>query len=84
MIPIKTLNCIADIKLKSFPFPIHIIQAGLQAAGLKAHLMCQPLGYRTPDGGSYGWIELPEYPYGNLYNIYFKLKFGLVNSIKLI
>ena len=61
----EILPDLADIKPKLFP--IFIIQAGLQAAGLKAHLMCQPLGYRTPDGGSYGWIELPEYPYGDLY-----------------
>ena len=28
------------------------------------HLMAQPLGYRTPDAGDYGWATLPEYPYG--------------------
>ena len=30
------------------------------------HLMAQPLGYRTPDAGDYGWATLPEYPYGEL------------------
>ena len=28
--------------------------------------MAQPLGYRTPDAGDYGWATLPEYPYGEL------------------
>ena len=28
------------------------------------HLMAQPLGYRTPDVGRYGWVTLPEFPYG--------------------
>ena len=33
------------------------------------HLMAQPLGYRTPDVGRYGWITLPEFPYGNRIDI---------------
>ena len=33
--------------------------------GLSVHMMAQPLGYRTPDVGRYGWITLPEFPYGN-------------------
>ena len=28
-------------------------------------MMAQPLGYRTPDVGRYGWITLPEFPYGD-------------------
>jgi len=23
----------------------------------------QPLGYRVPDGGSFGWVEIPEFPF---------------------
>jgi len=30
---------------------------------LKPYLMAQPLGYRVPDGGSYGWVEIPEFPF---------------------
>ena len=26
--------------------------------------MAQPLGYRTPDVARYGWITLPEFPFG--------------------
>ena len=26
--------------------------------------MAQPLGYRTPDVARYGWITLPEVPFG--------------------
>jgi len=54
-------NCLFDpfITLET----MKVMKAGLKDASLTAHLMCQPLGYRTPDGGSYGWIELPEYPY---------------------
>ena len=33
--------------------------------GLSVHMMAQPLGYRTPDVARYGWITLPEFPYGN-------------------
>ena len=24
------------------------------------------LGFRCPDGGSYGWVEIPEFPFGRL------------------
>ena len=27
--------------------------------------MVQPLGYRTPDGGHFGWVDLDEFPYGD-------------------
>ena len=33
--------------------------------GLNVHMMAQPLGYRTPDVGRFGWVTLPEFPYGN-------------------
>ena len=35
------------------------------------HLMAQPLGYRTPDAGDYGWATLPEYPYGEMRRVIF-------------
>ena len=40
-----------------------LMKEGLDKAGLKPHLMCQPLGYRVPDAGHFGWINIPEFPY---------------------
>ena len=31
--------------------------------GLSPYLMAQPNGYRCPDGGSFGWVEVTEFPY---------------------
>ena len=42
-----------------------IILKHVTISGLSVHMMAQPLGYRTPDVGRYGWITLPEFPYGN-------------------
>lgn len=60
--PIIGTNCLFDpfinlVTMRKF-------KAGLDTAGLKPFLMAQPLGYRTPDGGNYGWIQLPEFPLG--------------------
>jgi len=59
--PIIGINCLFDpfIALET----ISKMKAGLDGAGLSPYLMCQPLGYRTPDGGCYGWIYLPEFPH---------------------
>ncbi|XP_011375599.1 S-methylmethionine--homocysteine S-methyltransferase BHMT2 [Pteropus vampyrus] len=43
---------------------IKLMKEGLQAAGLKAHLMVQSLGFHTPDCGKGGFLDLPEYPFG--------------------
>uniref|UniRef100_A0A8D1GQC6 Betaine--homocysteine S-methyltransferase 1 n=1 Tax=Sus scrofa TaxID=9823 RepID=A0A8D1GQC6_PIG len=43
---------------------VKLMKEGLQAAGLKAHLMSQPLAYHTPDCGKQGFIDLPEFPFG--------------------
>lgn len=41
------------------------VKSALQEAGLeKVHLMCQPLGYMTPDAKKQGFIDLPEFPFG--------------------
>lgn len=55
------LNCLFDpfIMLES----MKIIKDALDKEGLKPFLMAQPLGYRTPDGGPFGWNNLDEYPY---------------------
>ncbi|XP_034048568.1 betaine--homocysteine S-methyltransferase 1 [Thalassophryne amazonica] len=43
---------------------VKMMKDGIQDAGLKAHLMCQPLAYHTPDCGIQGFIDLPEFPFG--------------------
>ncbi|XP_023585224.1 S-methylmethionine--homocysteine S-methyltransferase BHMT2 isoform X2 [Trichechus manatus latirostris] len=40
-----------------------LMKEGLQAAGLKAHLIVQSLGFHTPDCGKGGFLDLPEYPF---------------------
>ena len=61
------MNCLYD------PFIIievmGLMKETLEAENLKPYLMAQPLGYRTPDGGHFGWIDIPEFPFGK--NIYF-------------
>jgi len=39
------------------------VKKGLEAAGLKRHLMVQPLGFKTPDANAQGFIDLPEFPF---------------------
>ena len=55
------LNCLFD------PFQMldcmKIMKDDMDKEGLKPFLMCQPLGYRAPDGGHMGWINIPEFPY---------------------
>uniref|UniRef100_A0A2K6LAR7 Betaine--homocysteine S-methyltransferase 2 n=1 Tax=Rhinopithecus bieti TaxID=61621 RepID=A0A2K6LAR7_RHIBE len=43
---------------------MELMKEGLERAGLKAHLMVQPLGFHTPDCGKEGFVDLPEYPFG--------------------
>ena len=42
------------------------MKAGLEEANMldSVYLMCQPLGYFTPDAGRQGFIDLPEFPFG--------------------
>jgi len=40
-----------------------LMKKGLEAAGLKKHLVTQPLAYLTPDAGKQGFIDLPEFPF---------------------
>ncbi len=48
---------------------VKIMKDALNAANLKPHLMCQALGYMThgADKHHYGWVSLPEFPYGKSY-----------------
>ena len=39
------------------------MKQGLQDAGLSAYLMCQPIGYLSPDARKQGHIDLPEFPF---------------------
>lgn len=41
-----------------------LMKKALDEAGLKVHLMTQPLGYHTPDAKAQGFIDLPEFPFG--------------------
>ncbi|XP_022246007.1 betaine--homocysteine S-methyltransferase 1-like isoform X2 [Limulus polyphemus] len=40
-----------------------LMKKALDTEGLKAHLMCQPLAFLTPDAGKQGFIDLPEFPF---------------------
>merc|ERR1719251_813939 len=55
------VNCLFD------PFVcldvIKNMKVALEAFELSPYLMAQPLGYRVPDGGSFGWVEIPEFPF---------------------
>jgi len=39
------------------------MKKSLDLFNLKPYLMVQPLGFRCPDGGNYGWVNIPEFPY---------------------
>lgn len=50
------MTCVKTVKM---------MKEGVEKAGLKAHYMVQPLAYHTPDCGCQGFIDLPEFPFGN-------------------
>ena len=41
-----------------------VMKAALDKEGLKPHLMVQPLAFMTPDASKQGFIDLPEFPFG--------------------
>jgi len=43
---------------------MRIMKKALDDAGIKVHLMVQPLAYITPDAEKQGFIDLPEFPFG--------------------
>jgi len=55
------LNCLFD------PFIMldcmKIMKDAMDKEGLHPFLMSQPLGFRDPDAGHFGWVDLPEFPY---------------------
>lgn len=36
------------------------MKAAVEKEGMKIHWMCQPVGYRTADGGRDGFASIPE------------------------
>ena len=42
----------------------------LEKAGLKCHLMVQPVCYHTPDAGDTGFTSLPELPFGEFHTVH--------------
>ena len=69
--PIIGVNCLFD------PFicleTVRMMKEALDAEGLTPFLMAQPLGFRTPDAGRFGWITLPEFPFCKI-SVFFPFK----------
>jgi len=40
------------------------MKKALDEAGIKVHMIAQPLAFHTPDAGKQGFIDLPEFPFG--------------------
>jgi len=43
---------------------MRVMKEALDKAGIKVHLMAQPLAFHTPDAKAQGFIDLPEFPFG--------------------
>jgi len=56
-------NCLFDpwINLET----VKKMKIALDAFNQKPYLMSQPNAYRCPDCGPFGWLSLPEFPFGN-------------------
>ena len=48
---------------------ISLMKTALDEVGLKPYLMVQPNGFKVPDAGIFGWINIPEFPYGEIFTI---------------
>jgi len=55
------VNCLFDPSI--LLEVIKDMKAALDLYNLKPFLMVQPLGYMVPDGGNYGWVNIPEFPF---------------------
>ena len=53
------------------------MKVALDAFNLSPHLMTQPNAYRCPDCGPFGWLSLPEFPYGKEMNMLHILNFPM-------
>ena len=43
---------------------VRLMKAALDALSIKVHFIVQPLGFHTPDAKKQGFIDLPEFPFG--------------------
>ena len=77
--PIIGVNCLFD------PFicleTVRMMKEALDAEGLTPFLMAQPLGFRTPDAGRFGWITLPEFPFCKI-SVFFFLKSSFFKAME--
>jgi len=55
------INCHLDPA--SCLLTVKLMKEGLEKAGLKAHLMIQPLGFHTPECNHSGYLRLQEFPF---------------------
>ena len=58
-------NCLFDpwINLET----VRKMKVALDSFNQHPYLMAQPNAYRCPDCGPFGWLSLPEFPYGKNY-----------------
>ncbi len=58
------VNCMYDPKIALET--LRLMKSGLESAGLKAHLMAQPVGFHTQEIATNpeGYVALPEFPFG--------------------
>jgi len=55
------VNCLFDPKMLTEV--MKDMKAALDLFNLKPYLMVQPNAFMCPDGGNYGWVNLPEFPF---------------------
>ena len=62
------MNCRFDpeISLKA----MELMKKGLDDAGIKRHLLVQPISYRCPEATLRGFLDLPEFPFGKFFFFY--------------
>ena len=67
------INCLFDpfIVLEMMEVWKQTLEKNLEAGETMPYLMCQPVGYRTPDASTFGWVSLPDFPYGKYSNHFY-------------
>ena len=43
---------------------LRLMKKAMDEAGIKKHMIAQPLAFHTPDAKRQGFIDLPEFPFG--------------------
>lgn len=46
---------------------MQLVKDALEEAKLKVHLIVQPIAYLTPDSSKQGFIDQPEFPFGETF-----------------